>query len=49
MKRMMEHMRMGMMTGMEDSIAKCPMMKSMGPAKDARIPSTAPTDPARES
>jgi predicted transcriptional regulator len=32
---MMEHMRMGMMRGMEDSMSKCPMMKSMAPARDA--------------
>ena len=35
MKHMMEHMRMGMMKGMEDSTSMCPMMKTMGPAKDA--------------
>jgi hypothetical protein len=33
MKHMMEHMRMAMMKGMEDSMAKCPMMKSTAPAK----------------
>lgn len=36
MKHMMAHMRMGMMKGMEDSMSKCPMMKDMAPAKDAR-------------
>jgi hypothetical protein len=35
MKHMTEHMRMGMMKGMDDSMAECPMMKSMAPAKDA--------------
>jgi len=34
MKHMMAHMRMGAMKGMEDSMAKCPMMKTMAPAKD---------------
>jgi predicted transcriptional regulator len=34
MKHMMAHMRMGIMKGMEDSMAKCPMMKTMAPAKD---------------
>jgi hypothetical protein len=35
MKHMMAHMGMGMMKGMEDSMAQCPMMKTMAPAKDA--------------
>ena len=35
MKHMMAHMRMGMMKGIEDSMSKCPMMKSMAPGKDA--------------
>jgi len=34
MKHMTAHMRMGMMKGMEDSMANCPMMKTMAPAKD---------------
>ena len=34
MKHMMGHMRMGMMKGMEDSMATCPMMKGMAPGKD---------------
>jgi len=34
MKHLMAHMRMGIMKGMEDSMAKCPMMKTMAPAKD---------------
>jgi hypothetical protein len=34
MRHMMAHMRMGIMKGMEDSMAKCPMMKTMAPAKD---------------
>lgn len=33
MKHMMAHMRMGMMKCMEESMAKCPMMKTMPPAK----------------
>jgi hypothetical protein len=36
MKHMMAHMGMGMMKCMEDSMSKCPMMKSMAPAKDAQ-------------
>lgn len=35
MKHMMAHTQMGMMKGMEDSMAQCPMMKSKAPAKDA--------------
>jgi predicted transcriptional regulator len=34
MEHMMAHMRMGIMKGIEDSMAKCPMMKTMAPAKD---------------
>ena len=33
MKHMMAHMQMGMMKCMEESMAKCPMMKTMPPAK----------------
>jgi hypothetical protein len=35
MKHMTAHMRIGMMKGMEDSMAKCPMMRTMTPAQDA--------------
>jgi predicted transcriptional regulator len=34
MEHMMAHMRMGIMKGIEDSMAKCPMMKTMAPAND---------------
>ena len=35
MKHMMEHLRMGVMKGMKDSMSECPMMKDMAPAKDS--------------
>ncbi len=35
MKHMMAHMETGMMKCMEQSMAKCPMMKTMPPAEDA--------------
>lgn len=34
MKHMMAHTEAGAMKGMEDSTAKCPMMKTMPPAKE---------------
>jgi Spy/CpxP family protein refolding chaperone len=34
MKHMIAHTQTGMMKGVEDSMAQCPMMKSKAPAKD---------------
>ena len=34
MKHMMAHMEAGMVKGVEEAMAKCPMMKAMAPAKE---------------